>query len=318
MEFLSDVFVHEFAHIVSLKAYLPWAESSTGFELGGLSEDEEWLKRWGIRPKVNTNFDIGFSLLFSAHTPFWWAEGGAEYWSHHAGYNFWGTSRDAYLRTTFLEDRVLNVDEWTTRIDKRGFDGERGYNQGYAFGLYLRNRFGDDAMSEMAKVSAKRWHWSWDRVVESVTGVDMQVLFDDWLDYAGERFAAQAKAVEDAGVVQGGELSLTRPAWEATEGEAAAEWKKLSKRKKEEQMDGETAYQEHPRYSPDGTMLAWFENGLNIMKIRPDQWGAIGGTYIDPKDSKTLRTLNQGLYNNDWIRGNPVHWSPDSTQIIAV
>ena len=36
MEFLSDVFVHEFAHIVSLKAYLPWAESSTMMELGGL------------------------------------------------------------------------------------------------------------------------------------------------------------------------------------------------------------------------------------------------------------------------------------------
>ena len=33
MEFLSDVFVHEFAHIVSLKAYLPFSEQTTGFQI---------------------------------------------------------------------------------------------------------------------------------------------------------------------------------------------------------------------------------------------------------------------------------------------
>ena len=37
-EFLADVFVHEFAHIVSLKAYLPWSEGTTGFQVGGLAE----------------------------------------------------------------------------------------------------------------------------------------------------------------------------------------------------------------------------------------------------------------------------------------
>ena len=79
MEFLSDVFVHEFAHIVSLKAYLPWSEGTTGFSIGGLVEDEEWLDRWGFQPRTRQNYDIGFDVLFSAHAPFWWAEGGAEY-----------------------------------------------------------------------------------------------------------------------------------------------------------------------------------------------------------------------------------------------
>ena len=90
MEFLSDVFVHEFAHIVSLKAYLPWSESSTAVEFGGLVEDEEWIRRWGYKGNASVNFDVGFSGLWSPHAPFWWAEGGAEYWSHNAGYNFWG------------------------------------------------------------------------------------------------------------------------------------------------------------------------------------------------------------------------------------
>ena len=34
-EILEDVFVHEFAHIVSLKSYLPWSEGTTGFQVGG-------------------------------------------------------------------------------------------------------------------------------------------------------------------------------------------------------------------------------------------------------------------------------------------
>ena len=42
MEFLSDVFVHEFAHIVSLKAYLPWSEERPVLQWRPI-EDEEWL-----------------------------------------------------------------------------------------------------------------------------------------------------------------------------------------------------------------------------------------------------------------------------------
>ena len=316
LEFLSDVFVHEYAHIVSLKAYLPWSEASTGFELGGLSEDEEWLRRWGLSPKPNTNFDLGFSLLGSAHTPFWWAEGGAEYWSYYAGTNGWGTSRDAFLRTTFLEDRELSPNEWTTRIDKGGFDGERGYNQGFAFGLYLRERFGTDVMSEMARISGERWHWNWDKVVQKATGVEMQVLYDDWVAAYTTRFEAQRDTVNKRGAVEGRQLSLTEPPWEMDE--PPKEWTKLSKKRREEQMDGETAYQEMPRYSPDGKTLLWFEGGLNIMRIEAEEWGAIGGAYVDEEDRKKLKELDKRWTWNENIRGYPVNWSPDSKQIVAV
>ena len=318
LEFLSDVFVHEFAHIVSLKAYLPWSESATGFELGGLSEDEEWLKRWGIRSRQNANFDIGFSLMMSSHTPFWWAEGGAEYWSYSAGTNIWGTSRDAYLRTTFLEDRVLSPSEWTTRIDKGGFDGERGYNQGFAFGLYLRQRFGADVMSDMARISGKRWHWSWDRVVQKATGVEMDVLYADWLQYAQARFDEQVQAVKARGQVEGLELSLTKPPWELSADQVPKDWKKRSKRKRDESMDGETAYQELPRYSPDGTTLAWFENGLNLMKIKPEAWGAIGGKYLTDENKKEHQRLHRMHVVQPETRSHPVRWSPDSRKIVTV
>ena len=319
MEFLSDVFVHEFAHIVSLKAFSPWSEDSTGFELGGLSEDEEWLRRWGYEGQQNFNVDLGASLMFSTHTPFWWAEGGAEYWSDKAGYNNWGNSREAYLRTSFLEDRVLDPSEWTTRIDKVGFDGERGYNQGYAFGLFLYDYLGEDAMSKMAFRSEEKWHLSWDQVVEEATGRQMDELYDAWIEYQSEHYKKQLEPVYAKGVVQGRELSLTEPIWESKDPKKEEEWKALTKKEQDALQDGDSAWQELPRYSPDGKMLAWFDMGLNIIEKESSDWGAVSGKYADEEDKKGLNKLYGSIYNNANIRGGyPVGWSADSKQIVAV
>ncbi|MCA9567115.1 MAG: PD40 domain-containing protein [Myxococcales bacterium] len=314
-EFLEDVFVHEFAHIVSLKRYLPWSEDSTYLEIGGLVEDEEWLKRWGVKgKKSNINLDLGTSLLLSAHTPFWWAEGGAELWSHQAGYNHWSTSREAYLRVAFLEDRVLDVDEWTTRIDKEGMDGELGYNQGYSFGLYLADRLGKDTYSEMARISGQRWHWTWDRVVEEATGIDANTLYDDWYADRKARYDAQRAEVEARGVVAGRELSLVRPRWETPDD---PKWAKYSKREKEEALDGDTSYIEMPSTSPDGQYFAWFEGGLNIRRIRPEQWGALGGTYVDRKDHETRHAFAKNTHTSYWPYGWKAKFSPDSERIVV-
>ncbi len=317
MEFLSDVFVHEFAHIVSLKAFSPWSEGSTWMSVGGLSEDEEWLRRWGATPTPGVNVDVGADVTISTHTPYWWAEGGAEYWSHQAGYNFWGTSRDAFLRMTVLEDRLLDNVEWETRIDKEGFDGERGYNQGYAFGLWLAEATGKDAYSEMAHVSASRWHWSWDEVVEEVTGEETEALHARWAAAMKVRYTAQAAEVKARGVVTGGELSLEKPLWE---GPASKEWEEMSKAEREAAMDGLTAYQELPSVSPDGRTMAWFEHGLNIVEISPEDWGAISGTWLDPEkkeDEARIKEIGkrwQTYDSFDWYR---VSWSPDGGRVLA-
>ena len=316
MEFLTDVFVHEFAHIVSLKAYLPWSEGTTGFQVGGLVEDEEWFRRWGFEPPVHTNVDLGVNVLFSAHTPFWWAEGGAEFWSDKAGYNVWGTSRDAFLRATVLEDRVLDHDEWTTRIDKSGFDGERGYNHGYSFGLYLNERFGDDPMTKMAHISADHWHWSWDQVVAEATGIESETLHAEWKASLEEQYGKQKAEIEARGVVQGRELRLTEPGWEKND----AEWQELSKKKQDEKMDGKTAYQELPSYSPDGRYIAWFERGLNVREVKPEEWGALGGTYLDEEvkaDAKKLKQFGKRTWGSDIFEYYRVAWSPDGSRFVG-
>jgi len=313
MEFLSDVFVHEFAHIVSLKAYLPWSEGTTGFTIGGLVEDEEWFDRWNVRTNQPTNFDLGADILVSAHAPFWWTEGGAEYWSHKAGYNFWGTSRDAFLRMSVLEDRVLDADEWTTRIDKKGFEGERGYNHGYSFGLYLDQRFGEDMMSRMAGIAGERWHLDWDAVVVKATGMDTATLHADWKAWIGAKYEAQSVEVEARGLVQGREIALVEPGWESGD----EEWQALSTESQNEAMDGETAYQEGPAWSPDGNYMAWFDQGLNVRKIRPDEWGAVSGSYVDADDKKTLKDYARRTATYDFIDYYRVSWAPDSKRFVA-
>jgi hypothetical protein len=309
MEFLEDVFVHEFAHIVSLKAYLPWSEDSVGYQTGSMIEDEEWLRRWGYKGKTGINADLGVAMPVVVHTPFWWAEGGAEYWSHKAGYNFWGNSREAFLRTSWLEGRVLDLNEWTTRADKQGFEGERGYNHGYAFGLWLADEAGGkDVFTNMAKVSAERWHFDWDNVFEEATGWTQEEAHDRWLKHLDEHYTAQLAPVRERGVVAGRELRLTEPPWEMEKGPKT--WEKLDKDDKTEVMDGESAYHELPSWNAQGTYFAWFEQGLNVRKMEPNEWGAIGGDYVDRKDHKSLKQWSKRTANHGWAQYYKVGWDP--------
>jgi hypothetical protein len=313
-EFLEDVFVHEFAHIVSLKAYLPWSEGTTGFQVGGLTEDEEWMKRWGFSPNPSINADIGFDLTMTAHAPFWWAEGGAEYWSEQAGTNVWGTSREAFLRMTVHEDRVLSMEEWTTRNDKTGFSGERGYNHGYSFARWLHEHTGEAGVTKMATESATRWHGSWDSVVEKATGQSMDTLYGGWRTYLTAHYGTQISSIKEKGVVAGRELSLTEPPWE----QASKEWKAMSKKARDEAMDGRSAYQELSRYSPDGKMVAWFDEGLNIRQIGSSEWGALGGSYVNAEDKSSLRAWEKRTVSESWASYSRVSWSPDSQQLVVV
>ena len=185
MEWFSDVLVHAFAHVVSLKANGWMAEGTQGVLMGGLYRD-------GIR-----DMDSGAELIVGDADSVFWTEGGAEYWSDNSGYNIWTAKRDTVLRTTVLEGRLLTYDEWHDRAGKSTWwrDGERYYQQGYSFGQYLRQRFGDRTYAQFAVENGKRgWHLKWESVIKEVTGVDAETLYNDWVVYATEKYTAQAEA----------------------------------------------------------------------------------------------------------------------------
>jgi hypothetical protein len=134
MEWFSDVFVHEFAHVVSLKANAALAEGAQGIMLTGLYQNG--INVDGLRQR---SVAVGAEAVLSDTDSVFWTEGGAEYWSDNTGYNWWTTSRDQNIRMTVLEDRLLTYEEWHTRFGKWGWgDSERYYQQGYNFAWYHR------------------------------------------------------------------------------------------------------------------------------------------------------------------------------------
>ncbi|MGB0640747.1 MAG: hypothetical protein ACPGTU_15520, partial [Myxococcota bacterium] len=133
MEWFSDVFVHEFAHVVSLKANAALAEGTQGVMVSALYQNGINVEKTGQRSVA-----VGGEMILGDSDSVFWTEGGAEYWSDNTGYNWWTSSRDQNIRTTVLEDRLLTYDEWHSRFGKWGWgDSERYYQQGYNFGLYI-------------------------------------------------------------------------------------------------------------------------------------------------------------------------------------
>ncbi|MEE2750556.1 MAG: hypothetical protein VX519_03935 [Myxococcota bacterium] len=259
MEWFSDVIVHEFAHVVSLKANTPMSEGAFGIELGGLYSNG----------KINA--DVGGSVMLSDGAPFWWTEGGAEYWSDEADYNWWSSSRDHNIRTTVLEDRLLTYDEWGTRVEKRDFgDGERGYQQGYSIALYLRERFGPDIYAEFALASGERWRLEWEDVIKEVTGVEAETLYDDWVAFLQEGYGAVKAGVEADGEVVGGELLHNRQEWEYRDPDARDAWLEKKPRDREDAKEGTGTWITEPRYSEEGELYGVNSRGQLKISWAPE------------------------------------------------
>ena len=280
MEWFSDVLVHEFAHVVSLKANAPFGEGTGGLEVGGLYSN-------GI---VNTDAGVSFSFMDS--DPFWWSEGGAEYWSEQTGYNWWTAARDHNIRMTFLENRQLSYEEWVTRIDKRGFDGERGYQQGYSFALYIRERFGPDTFGQFALEYGKGWRVAWESVIKDVTGVDPETLYNDWSEYLMERYTALSDRVKAEGEYVGHELLPSRPAWEYRNPDARDKWMSKRKRDREGAKEASGVFNYYPHFSDDGTMVGSNNRGaVAVAEMPEDQWYAFGGTYGN--DAEVVQNMRE-------------------------
>ncbi len=295
MEWFSDVLVHEFAHVVSLKANAAHAEGAMGVEIGGLYQD-------GIH-----DVDTGAQFFIMDGDSVFWTEGGAEYWSDNAGYNWWTASRDQNIRMTTLQDRLLGYNEWHSRAGKSRFwnDHERYYQQGYSFGQYLRQRFGDQAYAQFALEYAKRWRPQWETVIEDVVGVDAETLYWDWRNYITERYQRQYEKVKDRGEVVGHEVLGKRADWEFSDPAARDDWLKQPRWKREKAQEKTGTYQWEPRISPDGRYWGVLNRAdIKIHRMDEDQmfeW--TGHAPQDPKradESRRLSTHFPADFEHGW------------------
>ena len=270
MEWFSDVLVHEFAHVVSLKANGTLAEGVQGVLIGGLYQD-------GIH-----NVDTGAEMFVFDGDSVFWTEGGAEYWSDNTGYNYWTASRDQNIRMTTLEDRLLTYEEWHTRSGKSRWwnDHERYYQQGYSFGQYLRQRFGDDVYARFAMENGQRgWRPNWETVVEEVVGVDAKTLYNDWAAYVRETYQARYDEVKARGEVNGRELAQqAQPEWLPTDPDARDEWMNKEQWEREKAREATGRYFYYPRVNDDGSLFGG-NNGfaVTLSAVDDDYYAAFTG-----------------------------------------
>ena len=279
MDWLPDVLVHEYAHVVSLKAQASHAEGAFGTLIGGLYQD-------GI-----SNTATGAELLIGETDPQFWVEGGAEYWSDNAGYNWWTPSRDMHIRTTVLSNRILNYTEWQTQVQQTDWgDGERWYQEGYSFALYLRQRFGADTYAKFGLRQAKAWQFNWLHGVEEVTGVKAEDLYNDWVAYVTDKYNKQYEAVKVEGEVNGREMLLTRPDWEYADPAGRDKWldprrtrkgitgDDMARMDRERAQDRTGTWSMGSRYSEDGRWYGSNMRGVVSLRQLPEEaWPAFSG-----------------------------------------
>ncbi len=278
IDWIPDVMTHEFAHVVSLKANENRGIGvSFGASAGGLEEDG--------RNDVAYGGTIPFGEGNSA--PFWWTEGGAEYWTHNVGYNHWGTSRDALLRMSMLDpDTTLTLDQLAVRGDKTGLDGERGYNHGYSIGLYLAEKYGQETYSKFAEASKKESRFQWESVIKEVLGITPDQLWQGWVEWNREKYGRVKAELEKEGMHEGTELAWTEPMWISKDEKKQKEWAGMGKRKRRWTREKNGVGRWHPRVSPTGDAYGYTDfrsGGIYLTFANPDELPAITGKWLDPE-----------------------------------
>ena len=297
MDWVPVVLTHEFAHIVSLKVNESFAEHAM---LGA---------SYGIHRDGTNNYSVGFMLPVAGgmKAPFFWIEGGAEYWTDQAGPNEWTTSRDMLMRMSVLEDEVLTWNEWQTRGGKNRFDQERIYNHGYNFARYLKERFGDQAYAQLAIEGGKAWRFNWNKVFVDVFGVSGEKLYDDWRVWLKAHYEEQVADVRAEPAI-GFKVLLSKP---------DKPWEEMSQEEREAEgiMLDDTLEQYYPRFSPDGEHLLFWQNGGSVvmLPVTEEMLPQYSGKYLDRSEHWKIE---DGAASIDHVTDTPFDLSPDGNRIV--
>jgi hypothetical protein len=174
---LHNVITHEFTHIVQLGASMKRSQRIPAIYL-------QWLSYEDVRrPDVLYGFPNGLITKPFATTgiPAWFAEGTAQYQRSGWDYDYWDSHRDMILRTRILSGSYLGFDEMGSFTSKNSLEREVIYNQGFAFTIYLVNRFGEEIVADISKAAASGQSGDFSRVMEQATGLSGREIFKDWI-----------------------------------------------------------------------------------------------------------------------------------------
>ena len=174
---MRNVISHEFTHIVQIQAAMKRSRKVPAIYF-------QWLAYEKVRrPDVLYGFPNGIvSLPFaSISMPAWLAEGTAQYQRAGMLYDTWDSHRDMILRTRILSDTYFSLTLMGTFSSKTSLERETVYNQGYAFVIYMANRFGDDVLRRISESLAEKGVYTIEEAIEMSTGIPGEQVFEDWI-----------------------------------------------------------------------------------------------------------------------------------------
>ncbi|MFH1263601.1 MAG: hypothetical protein V1495_09210 [Pseudomonadota bacterium] len=230
-DWIQGTLTHEFAHIVSLRAVSGGGWLIEGIRFGGVRNTES-----------NSNLKIGGTVVIPTN-PYsrWWAEGTAQLDDAAVGYDLWDSNQDMMLRTATLGGTLLSFDRMRNISVREQYDGEMVYNQGYAFLLWLQEKYGSDANLKIARTAASSWNLDFDRNFEQAIGKNARDLDAEWKSFLKEKYEKQTAEIR-AHPIEGERIPLLSSKELSTGDPANHPYK-----------DGISAAL--PRFSPDGH---WF------------------------------------------------------------
>ena len=313
-DWVRETLAHELAHVVMTRAFSPWPPN-VGAELRVSPLTVDPAARLGGRVPLQPRMEGALNIPLSAAAPFFWQEGGAEFLAAEAGALQWTSARDMFLRMSVLEGLILSPDALQSAQGKEGLDFERGYNQGFAFFRFLRERYGDEAMKRIVKAARKRFHWSWVDVFEEGQGVSFDALYGYWKIWLEKRYAdARSRA---ARAVAGMPMTFTMPAWASPDEDERRRWLALPLAERKAAREGDEPMRIYPRFSPDGRVLAFWSGGLVLKGTAEDRWPAFGARPLDPRqDLLALKRRRARILFIADVPRSAFAWSPDSARLV--
>jgi len=263
---LQNVITHEFTHIVQIGKSMKASTRIPALYLQGFSYEKE--KRDDVLYGFpNTMFSIPIP---GVAVPPWLAEGTAQYMNPSLSYDFWDSHRDMLLRDLTINNKLLSLNEMNS-FGKKGIGSEAVYNQGFSFSNYLIQEFGEDVLPNISNILSSST-FSINKAIHKATSFYGYDLYLKWIDYLKDDYNKKLTNVRNNNV-------------------------------KGTIIEGEGTTNLYPKWSPDGSKIAFLSNKKN------DYFGQTDLFIYDLKDSISKKIISGAKYAPTWINDSVLVFS---------